>query len=315
MKTLKTIFFSTALGLAIMFGLTSCLDNDLSVVADIQEDFDNITEIEVDGGFLDVAYTGETGKQNVSLNAFLKANSNKRTSIDYKVEGSKLIVKVSSKSGFLGNFRSEGHIRLSGPKTMLVDLETGSGNITASDIVAIEPNFFVGSGNLKVSRVSAETMYLTTSSGTLSGQDLTGKILSITSSGKIDIQKVEGNLDASGSSGEFKLKDINGLVNAVISSGKIEMQNILALGNAHVSSGKISAINTGLDPTTNIKVSSGNVNIQTFSNLGDFNYNISAGSGRIRVGESQSTGDLVIINGSAHTINGEVNSGNIEIVN
>lgn len=120
--------------MAVMVNLTSCLDKDLSVVADIQEDFDNINQIEVDGGFLDVEYTGETGKQNVSLNAFLKANSNKRHSIQYNVVGSKLVVKVNSNGGGLGKYRSEGFIRLSGPKTILIDLETGSGNIVASDI-------------------------------------------------------------------------------------------------------------------------------------------------------------------------------------
>lgn len=315
MKTLKSIFFSTALGMAVLFSLTSCLDNDLSVVADIQEDFNNINEIEVDGGFLDVEYTGETGKQSVSLNAFLKANSDKRHTIQYNVVGSKLTVKVNSKGGGLGKYRSEGFIRLSGPKTILIDLENGSGNIMASDIVSTDPNFFVGSGNLNVSRVIAETVFLTTSSGNISGKDLTGKILGVSSSGKIDIQRVDGNVDVSLLSGSSKLKDINGLVDAVITSGDIELQNVLAIGNAHVSSGKISATNSGLSPTTNFKASSGNIYIQTPSNLGNFNYNISVGSGTVRVGESQSSGNLVINNGSAHTIRGEVGSGKIEIVN
>jgi hypothetical protein len=72
---------------------------------------------------------------------------------------------------------------------------------------------------------------------------------------------------------------------------------------------------TGLSAETSLKASSGNIYIQTLSNLKNFNFNISSGSGLVRVGDSQSSGNLVINNGSANTIRGEVSSGKIEIVN
>jgi formylmethanofuran dehydrogenase subunit C len=47
----------------------------------------------------------------------------------------------------------------------------------------------------------------------------------------------------------------------------------------------------------------------------EFNYNITTGSGKARVGTNQASGSLVINNGATSTIRGEVSSGKIEIEN
>lgn len=312
---MKSRILLPLMGLMAVLSLNSCLNNDLSIVSEINEEFSNITEIEVDGEFLDVSYEGQTGKLNVTLEALLRANSDKRHTIGFDVVGSKLIVKLDSKNGGWGKYNSEGYIRLTGPKVMEVKLKVGSGSLTAKDITGVSPQFVAGSGNIQVSRVVGADISINSSSGVTTAADLAGKVGVTISSGRIDIQRVDGSIDAEASSGEIKLTDINGLVNTTVSSGKIELLRVLAIGKGQISSGQIFATSTGLSPSTNLKSSSGNIYIQTGSRLKDFNFNITAGSGSVRVGDSQSSGNLVINNGAAHTIRGEVSSGKIEIVN
>ena len=57
---LKSRFYVIVLGLFALVSLNSCLDNDLSTVSEINQDFSGITSIEVDGAFLEVEYQGET---------------------------------------------------------------------------------------------------------------------------------------------------------------------------------------------------------------------------------------------------------------
>jgi ABC-type metal ion transport system substrate-binding protein len=80
LKSRLYVIFSAVLALV---SLNSCLDNELSTVAEINEDFSNITFVEVDGAFLEVEYQGETGKQDVSLDALLRSNADKRYEIVY----------------------------------------------------------------------------------------------------------------------------------------------------------------------------------------------------------------------------------------
>lgn len=296
--------------------LSSCLGDDLDIVSEVNQDFEGITAVEVDGAFMDVEYSGESGKQFVNLNAVLRSNSDKKYELKYRIAGSTLQVYLESNSGlFLGGARGEGLIKLSGPRNMKLDLEAGSGNVEASNVVATETNFQVGSGSIFASNITSPQIFLDLSSGGGKIEDIAGMVKANVSSGKLELIRIDGDIEADGSSGEIIFQDINGMVEANISSGKLEMTNVKALAEINVSSGQLFATNTGLSPQTTLKASSGNIYIQTFSNLEDYNFNITAGSGTVRVGDSQSNGTLNINNGSAHTVRGDVGSGKIEIVN
>jgi hypothetical protein len=198
---------------------------------------------------------------------------------------------------------------------MILDLESGSGKVSAKDVVSNETNLLVGSGEIFAKNISSTLITLNSSSGKIFGEDITGKVSALVSSGNLELLRIEGNIDVEGSSGQTKLIDINGMVNVSVSSGKIELSKVKALGKATLSSGQLFATETGLSSATSLKASSGNIYIQSVSNLKDFNFNISSGSGLVRIGDSQSSGNLVINNGSPNTIRGEVSSGKIEIVN
>jgi DUF4097 and DUF4098 domain-containing protein YvlB len=315
LSELKSRLLAAIMGFFALLSFNSCLDNNLSVVSEIRQDFSNITEIEVEGVFLDVSYEGKSGQQDVSLDALLRANSDSRFAIEFEVDGTSLIVRTVKKSGKLGNYRSEGFIRLTGPELMEVNLSAGSGTLVAGNIVGTAHRFLASSGNIQLSDIAGDDIYIYNSSGIASGVDLTGNLGVVISSGRIDLQRVDGNVEAEASSGGINLTDVNGQVNTVVSSGKIEMLRVLTIGKGHLSSGQLRATASGLGPNTNLKASSGNIFVQTGSNLRDYNFNITAGSGFVRVGDSQSSGSLVINNGSSFTVRGEVGSGKIEIVN
>lgn len=313
---ITNVFRLFFLGLVLSF-LSSCLGDDLSVVSEIQQDFEGITKIEVDAEFLEVQYTGASGRQVLSLNAELRSNSNKKFEIKYRVVGSTLVVSVETNTRlFSGGARGDGFIRLSGPRNMLLDLKAGSGKVIIENVVSPEAEIEVGSGEINVKNVAIPRLNLDLVSGRGKIEDVLGNIKVNVSSGKLEVLRVEGNVEAESASGEVIFKGVAGLIKAQTSSGKIEFANVRSIGEISVSSGQLFATNSGLSPQTALRASSGNIYIQTTSNLRDFNYNITIGSGTARVGTSQSTsGTLNINNGSSNTIRGEVGSGKIEIVN
>jgi hypothetical protein len=310
------LFFSHLILLVSLLILSSCLSDDLSVVSELNQDFEGITDVEVDGSFMEVQYVGESGKQVLNLNAVLRSNSDKKYEVKYRIVGSTLQVFIETNNRlFSGGAKGDGYIKLTGPRSMKLDLEAGSGSVDAQNIVSTQTKLQVGSGSVTAKNITSPQISLDVSSGTAKIEDITGLVKATVSSGKLEINRIDGDVDADGSSGQIILMDINGMVESNISSGKIEMTNVKSIGQINVSSGQLFATNSGLSPQTNLKASSGNIYIQTFSDLRSYNFNITAGSGTVRVGDSQSSGTLNINNGSAHTIRGEVGSGKIEIVN
>lgn len=296
-----------------IFSLTSCLDSQLETVSDIEESFAEITSVEVDAGFLPATYLGNPDLEEVSLDALLRSTSNGGKTISYRVEGETLIVRLESNG--LGFGRSEGHIRLTGPTDLSLRMHAGSGTVRAENVIGEHIDLEVNSGRVHAKHLEAPELYLAASSGEVVGESLKGETVATVSSGKIILKQLEGDLNAETSSGAMELEGINGLIHVTLSSGKIDMDGVQTLGRVHLSSGKVSGRNIGLSEHTSFKASSGTISLQTHSDLRAFNYDIHTGSGRARIGESQSSGILKIDNGSPHTIRGEVNSGTITLVN
>lgn len=303
--------------LMLLISLTSCLDDDLSLVSEIQQDFVGITKVEVEGDFLDVEYTGVSGVQNLNLDVALLSNSSKKFEVDYRVVGSTLRVFVTTNNRlFSGSAKGEGTIKLTGPRNMQLDLDVDSGKLTVQNVVTTSSEFEVESGQLIIRNVTIPNIEVDIASGVGMMQDVVGNLKAELGSGKLELLQVEGNIEAEVASGEIILKDVNGFAKANTASGKIEMNNVKSIGEVSVATGQLFATNSGLSVQTGLKATSGNIYIQTFSNLRSFNYNITTGSSGIaKVGDAQSSGSLTINNGASQTIRGEVTSGKIEIVN
>lgn len=302
-----------AASLLILAAMNSCIGDEPDIVSEIKEDFSGIKSISVEGDFLDVSYEGNATDDLVHLDGLLRAGSNSRARIHYELKGDKLIIDVKSPGG--GIRKSDGYIRLAGPDNLIVDLGVSSGSVHVANLVNRSTKLRASSGKIHASNIIAPEMIFSSSSGEVLGEDLTGNIVSTFSSGKVQFQRITGNLSAEGSSGSISVKDLNGRLDAKASSGKIDIVRISELGKLLVSSGSIIGQQTGLGPNTTLTASSGNISIQTTSVLDQFNFDLAASSGTVKVGNTQSPGVLKINNGSMHTVKGLVGSGKIQIIN
>ncbi|MBN3519440.1 DUF4097 family beta strand repeat protein [Algoriphagus lutimaris] len=302
--------FSILLALAL---LSSC-SKDLEVVQSINQEFEGVEEVEIESGFLEVVYTGDPSLTSVSLSAMLESTNAGRYKIEYREESGKLIIELDQKR-VSNSGRDRGFIHLIGPERMGMNVEVGSGSATISNVETEVFDVMAGSGRLNIQNINSSLANLTAGSGEVNVINLQGKTTVEVGSGIVEMKNIVGDVNLSGSSGKYQLNRIEGMVHAILSSGTIDLTDVESLGKLEVSSGRINAINSGLSNESLFKASSGNIKIQTFSNLIDYNYNLATSSGRVSVGDSSSSGTLKIDNGSPYTVSGTVSSGIIEIRN
>ncbi|WP_296700456.1 DUF4097 family beta strand repeat-containing protein [Algoriphagus sp.] len=308
---LKVFTGFTVLSIQVLF--SSC-DSELEIVQSINEEFSGINKVEIESGFLEVIYQGDPSMTTIQLDAVLESNRSGRYQIEYREDQDKLIIELDQKNiGSSG--RSRGHIYLRGPVEMELDVEVGSGKATISNVIGDLMEISAGSGKLIVQDLNANKIDLRAGSGDLSLINLEGNTKIEIGSGSVTMRNILGNVSLNGSSGSYKAENVEGMLHAKLNSGNMDLIGINEIGKLEVSSGRINAINSGLSSESKFNASSGNIRIQTFSDLNGFNFSLSAGSGKVSVGDSSSSGNLNIDNGSPYTVSGVVSSGNIEIRN
>jgi hypothetical protein len=266
----------------------------VKTIVDVTKSYTGINKIEVSGGQLEVEYIGGSSSD-VSVSAFLES-TNTDQDIVFITLGD--VLKISHKVNNNNNWnnKTKGYIKISGPENMNLDIKGGSGKIAVENVAASQTLLSVGSGSLFASNID-------------------GDIHASAGSGSAKIQEVKGSLEYSSGSGGISATSIDGTVHVSLTSGNAKLDDITELGDLKVTSGNFNATNAGLGASTKINGTSGNFRIQTFSNLKDFNYDLSATSGNITVGNSRSGRNLIIDNGAEQSVKGSVTSGNISIVN
>lgn len=313
-KGLKAVIVPAALGVI----LGGCYaPSEKTVTTDYEETFSGIEEIVLEGKFLEVSYEGRENSTEVHLNGYVEAPESSGLEIRYRKSGSKLIVEVVGDTEIVGwNFgrRFDGFISLTGPENIKLDFQNGSGSIEVLNVVHESIDLKVNSGSIKAVGIESNSINLKASSGNIKGEALTGNVLVEVNSGSVDLVEVEGQVTANASSGSLKFENVEGMVNAKVNSGNIRLLEVKELGRLEASSGSIKAEKSGLGPNSNFKANSGSVSIQTTSDLKAFNYNLSATSGSVRVGDQDSGKKLDIDNGAGATVEGRVSSGSIKII-
>ncbi|WP_194775622.1 DUF4097 family beta strand repeat-containing protein [Pararhodonellum marinum] len=295
--------------------LPACSYSQMNVVSDIEESFDGVEAIVVNGRFLEVSYEGSPRATEVFLSAYLESNGEGGPEIIYKRDGNLLKVEVTPSNGGWGNYRNSGYISLVGPETVRLDLNTSSGRVEVSNVLHDEIKLKASSGKINLNNIQANEIQFSASSGSISGSNLIGQVKGKVSSGKISLNGVEGSVDVTSSSGRIELNQIEGVAHCNASSGSISLEQVEELGKIKVSSGSVKAINSGLGANTDLHGSSGSFRINTFSNLSDLNFRLNASSGGLTVGQSKGRKSLVINNGSDITVRGNTSSGSIRIEN
>lgn len=303
---------NTTLAMIFSLAVFSCQE-ELEVVQVVNEEFDEITEIEIESGFLEVTYQGIEGKTTVSMEGKLESSRSGKFRIDYELDETKLKVRLDQNGPF-GGGRNRGHIFISGPLEMDLEVDGGSGRVFLSGVKHSDMKVAMGSGSLEIQDINVGNMDIQVGSGSIFGYDLKGNLRAQAGSGKIALNTILGNVNIVASSGNVELSKIHGSLNSEISSGRLQMRDVTEIQSIKISSGMVEGTRVGLGPKTVLTGSSGNFKIQTLSSIQDYNYDFQAGSGRIVIGESSSSGSLKINNGSPYTIRGNISSGNIEII-
>jgi lia operon protein LiaG len=301
-----------SLSIILIIGCLSFSYAQVKVIVDVNKTFSNIQRVEVSGGFLEVEYIG-SNRSDMDVSAFLESNYSNQD-IVFVTMGN--VLKISHKigQGNWSNTRSKGHIKISGPSSVEVDIKGSSGSIKAENITSTETHLTVSSGSLKAANITGN-LFANASSGSITMSNIQGNISGKVSSGSAKISQVKGSVEYASSSGGIQLNDIEGKVNLRLTSGNAQLSNVSSLGDVVLTSGNLKATKVGLSPDTRISGTSGNFTIQTYSNLQDFNYNMRASSGNITIGGSRGGKNMIINNGSAYEVRGSISSGNISITN
>lgn len=284
-----------------------------NVLVNTTKKYNNIKQIEVESGWLDVSYQGGDGTE-LAVEAYLESNI-KDQDIVFVTLGD--VLKVSYKrSGekYNWNGKNKGYIKITGPKSMQVSVRGSSGEIYLTNLASENTVLQLTSGTVQAAQIKGN-ITLTSTSGTLSASGIEGNVEARLTSGNAYLENISGGVNYESTSGSLDAKNIDGELNARLTSGNAKIENAKQLGSLAFTSGNVRAVNSGLGANTQFSGTSGNFTVQTFSYLKAFNYSLKAGSGNIRVGNSASGRTLELNNNASTWIKGNITSGNITIEN
>lgn len=308
---MKTIYSKLSLAIAML--LISVAAFAQNVVVDTKKSYPGIRKIEVESGWLNVTYKGGTSAA-VNVEAYLESNDSDQDIVFVTVGDVLKITHTKKQNNYNWNSKNKGYINITGPEAIALDLKGSSGNISVEKVKNENTFLKVSSGNITATNL-AGNLTIRASSGNLNVSNLEGNINAGITSGNANFNSVKGNLDYESTSGSLEANDISGEINVGLTSGNAKLNNIGKLGSIRFTSGNIRANNAGLGENTNFNGTSGNFNIQTPSNLKEFNFSLKASSGNLKVGGINTGKTLEIENGSGPWVRGNISSGNITIVN
>ncbi|MEY3645284.1 MAG: hypothetical protein RLZZ207_1982 [Bacteroidota bacterium] len=284
-----------------------------NVLVNTTKKYNNIKQIEVESGWLDVSYQGGEGTE-VSVEAYLESNITDQD-IVFVTLGD--VLKVSYKrSGekYNWNSKNKGYLKITGPKSMQVSVRGTSGEINLTNLVSENTVLQLTSGTVVAAQIKGN-LKLTSTSGTLKGSGIAGHVEARLTSGNAYLENIGGSVNYESTSGSLDAKDIDGVLNVRLTSGNAKIENAKQLGQLSFTSGNMRAINSGLGANTQFYGTSGNFTIQTNSTLNSFNYSLRAASGNLRVGSSSGSKSLELNNNATIWIKGTITSGHITIEN
>ncbi|MBI1301525.1 MAG: DUF4097 family beta strand repeat protein [Alphaproteobacteria bacterium] len=300
----------------VLLSFGACDFGPLQVITDETETFEGITEVQIRGGSLETSYIGSDDTETVTLEAFLESSDTQMDGISYRRRGNRLEIEMGDSHGIgFWTGRTKGFIAVTGPRKMSLEVRNSSGTAEIRNVEHHSLDFRISSGKMEVYNIVCEKLLLKASSGKLHGEDLHGNVDLDLSSGMATLEGVWGDVNFKGSSGSISINDVEGRVSGGMSSGKASLEDISEVGDLSISSGMLTAEKVGLGASTSLNASSGYMKIQTHTALEDFNYNFSVGSGYLSIGDQNGSKDLTIDNGAAHTIQGKIQSGKMELVN
>jgi lia operon protein LiaG len=308
---MNTVFSKLSLAMALM--LISTVAFAQNVLVDTKKSYPGIKKIEVDSGWLTVSYSGGSSSS-VNVEAYLESNDNQQDIVFVTIGDVLKITHSRKQNNYNWNSKNKGYINISGPEVIALDLKGSSGNITVENVKNENTSLRVSSGNLKATNLEGN-LTIRATSGNLTVSNVDGNVSAGITSGNANFNGINGNLSYESTSGSLEANQVRGELNVSLTSGNAKLNAIGSLGSIKFTSGNIKATDAGLGENTRFTGSSGNFNIQTPSNLKDFNFSLRASSGNLKVGGVNTGKSLELENGSGPWVRGNITSGNITIVN
>jgi len=284
-----------------------------NVLVNTTKKYPNITQIEVESGWLDVSYVGGSSA-NVEVEAYLASNVTDQDIVFVTVGKVLKIRYKNSSEKYNWNSKSKGYIKITGPEALALEVRGTSGNIDIQTLESELTTLQLTSGNVAAAQIKGN-LTLTATSGSLQAKDIDGDVNARLTSGNTALEDIQGAVEYGSTSGNFTAKNIRSILDVQLTSGNAKLENVKELGTMQITSGNMTAVNSGLGTKTQFNGTSGNFTVQTSSNLSDFNYALRATSGDLRVGNNSTEKSLDINNNSATTVRGNITSGNITIAN
>ncbi|MBD8488124.1 DUF4097 family beta strand repeat protein [Echinicola sp. CAU 1574] len=301
-NTLRIAFLFLFLGIASSYGQSK-----------IQKSFENISKLEIQGGSIEISYEGNSSQSDIQVEADMGSTENADKNLIFITVGNTLKISYQTPSNsWKSNDRGKKYVHISGPKNIELSASNSSGKLHVKGVSSPSIDLKASSGMILVEDIEGE-LNLAGSSGKVEARNISGEVNCKMTSGIMELEYIKGNTNLSSSSGKIKAQHISGELNVKITSGSVDLEDISTLGELKLSSGMMSAKKVGFGPNTSFMGSSGAFKIKAAAMLDQYNYDMSAGSGMVKVGKMSSSDHLVIDHDADHTIIGKIGSGMISI--
>ena len=256
------------ISLAALAGFATAADSDIE--REFQVDAGGKLIIESDAGPIDV----EAWDNNAVR---VLASDTDGFTVEFSQSGDTVRVKAqANRGGLFSRMRSNIRFSVMVPQEFDVELDTGGGAISVSDLA----------GN-----VSADTSGGRIEIGNITG----GKVVADTSGGRIQIGDVDGDVEADTSGGAIEIGNVTGWVVADTSGGSILIGNVQGDMSADTSGG-------------NIKVGQGGGKVELDTSGGTIRAAYAQGPVN-----ADTSGGNIFLEGSATSIEADTSGGNIVI--
>ncbi len=143
--------------------------------------------------------------------------------VEFEQSGDRVIVTAeSNRSGIFGRMRSDISFSARVPYEYNVELDTGGGSITVSDLTG-DVDVDTSGGRIVIGNITQGNVVADTSGGRIEIGDVDGDVDADTSGGSIEIGNVTGRVVADTSGGSIRIGNVQGDMSADTSGGNIDV--------------------------------------------------------------------------------------------
>lgn len=281
-----------------------------------------VYQIEVEGRFCDVSITGTDDNKTTFKGQITGISDVDQPKIKVNRQGKMLKVWIESKvkDGFLErlkdidkkneNRKVKGYLIFEVPKTCLVNARTGSGDLKVTQLASEKVYLSVRSGKLEVKQLE-KNAYFNSGSGLMHITDCNGKFGAESRSGKQTWKNIQGNISTWVSSGSLSIEQVEGDIVARSRSGSIKITVNKGSLNLKSSSGQLVGNEITLTQNSSFQTRSGSIEMHLKNPINDLSFDLTSRSGRLKVGEQFETYKKFIHNKGGLKITGNTSSGNL----